>query len=149
MFLARLMDPATRGNIRNEMVGTGSGVDNSFASTGPEGIVIASVVNPELKQYEGKRLSDIAASWNKQPIDMMLDLLVADRDEPLPCSFPRTSRMCNGARSVMTSICTDRRPAAVDGLEPGKPHPRARASEILGNYVREQRLLPIEDAIRR
>ena len=153
MFLARLMDAATRQNIRNEMVGTGSGVDNSFASTGPEGIVIASVINPELKPYEGKRLSEIAASWNKQPIDMMLDILVADSGRTSAVFFSMNEQDVQMALAQSwTSICTDAGQRAADGpLSEGKPHPRAYGSfpRVLGNYVRHQRLFPIEEAIRK
>lgn len=153
MFLARLIDPATRRNIRNEMVGAGSGVDNSFASTGPEGIVIASVINPELKQYEGKRLSDIADSKNKQPIDMMLDILVADSGRTSAVFFSMSEQDVQMALAQSwTSICTDAGQRAVDGpLSAGKPHPRAYGSfpRVLGNYVRQQRLLSLEEAIRK
>ncbi|MBE0555987.1 MAG: amidohydrolase family protein, partial [Proteobacteria bacterium] len=153
MFLQRLMDPPTRRNIRSEMMGAGSGVDNSFASTGPEGILIASVINPELKQYEGKRLSEIAASWNKEPIDMMLDILVADSGRTGAVFFSMSEQDVQMALAQSwTSFCTDAGERAVDGpLSEGKPHPRAYGSfpRILGRYVREERLIPIEEAIRK
>jgi dihydroorotase/N-acyl-D-amino-acid deacylase len=152
MFLARLMDPPTRQNIRSEMIGAGSGVDNSFASTGPEGILIASVINPDLKQYEGMRLSEIAASWNKEPIDMMLDILVADSGRTGAVFFSMSEQDVQMALAQSwTSFCTDAGQRAIDGpLSQGKPHPRAYGSfpRILGKYVRQERLLPIEEAIR-
>jgi N-acyl-D-amino-acid deacylase len=153
MFLQRLMDPPTRQNIRREMLDAGPGVDNSFASTGPEGILIAGVINPTLKQYEGKRLSEIAAAWNKEPIDMMLDILVADSGRTGAVFFSMSEQDVQVALAQSwTSFCTDAGQRAVDGpLSEGKPHPRAYGSfpRILGKYVREERLLPIEEAIRK
>jgi len=153
MFLQRLMDPPTRQNIRREMLDAGPGVDNSFASTGPEGILIAGVINPTLKQYEGKRLSEIASAWNKEPIDMMLDILVADSGRTGAVFFSMSEQDVQVALAQSwTSFCTDAGQRAVDGpLSEGKPHPRAYGSfpRILGKYVREERLLPIEEAIRK
>ncbi len=153
MFLQRLMDPPTRQNIRAEMLDAGPGVDNSFASTGPEGILIAGVVNPTLKQYEGKFLSDIAASWNKEPIDMMLDILVADSGRTGAVFFSMSEQDVQVALAQSwTGFCTDAGQRAVDGpLSEGKPHPRAYGSfpRILGHYVREERLIPLEEAIRK
>jgi dihydroorotase/N-acyl-D-amino-acid deacylase len=152
-LLERLTDPTTRKRIRDEVMGMAPGTDNSFAATGPEGILIASVSNPELKQYEGKRLSDIAREWKKDPVDAMIDFLVRDSVRTGGIFFSMNEEDVQMAvAQPWTSFCTDGGAYATDGpLSTGKPHPRAYGTfpRILGRYVREAKLLSIEDAIRK
>lgn len=152
-LLERLSDPATRKKIRNEVAGMTPGTDNSFAATGPEGILIASVGNPDLKQYEGKRLSEIAKEWRMDPVDAMIDLLVRDSLRTGGIFFSMNEEDVRmAAAQPWTSFCTDGGALATDGpLSTGKPHPRAYGTfpRILGRYVREAKLLSLEDAIRK
>lgn len=152
-LVERLLDIPTRTKIRNEMLGRNSGSDNSFGSTGPDGILIAGVYNNELKRYEGKRLSEIAKIWNKEPVDMLLDLLIADSARTSAVFFSMSEEDVRMAMAQpWISFCTDGGQRATDGpLSDGKPHPRAYGSftKILGRYVREEKLLSLEDAVRK
>ncbi len=152
-LLARLQDPATRKKIRDEVLGMAPGTDNAFAATGPEGILIAGINNPELKHYEGKRLNEIARSMKKHPVDMMIDLIVADSARTSAIFFSMNEEDVQMAMAQpWVSFCTDGGQQALDGpLTEGKPHPRAYGSfpRILGKYVGEQKLLPLEEAIRK
>jgi len=152
-LLERLIDPTTRKRIRDEVLGMTPGTDNSFAATGPEGILIASVSNSELKQYEGRRLSEIAKEWKTNPVDAMIDFLVKDSLRTGGIFFSMNEEDVQMAvAQPWTSFCTDGGVYATDGpLSTGKPHPRAYGTfpRILGRYVREAKLLPLEDAIRK
>ena len=152
-LLERLSDPATRRQIRNEVTGMAAGTDNSFAATGPEGILIASVTNPDLKDYEGKRLSDIARERKQDPVDAMIDLLIADSARVGSVFFSMSEEDVRMAMAQpWVSFCTDGGQRALDGpLSEGKPHPRSYGSfpRILGKYVREVRLISLEEAIRK
>lgn len=152
-LLERLTDPPTRKKIREEVLGMKPGTDNSFAATGPEGILIAGVGKPELKEYEGKRLSEIARSAKKHPVDAMIDLLIADSARTSAIFFSMNEEDVRMAMAQSwVSFCTDGGQRAADGpLSEGKPHPRAYGSfpRILGNYVREIKLFALEDAVRK
>ena len=152
-LIDRLKDPATRQKVKSEILGEGPGMDNSMASTGPEGILISSVSNPELKQYEGKRLSEIARSWNKDAVDMMIDLVIADSARTGAVFFSMSEQDVRMAMAQpWVSFCTDAAERATDGpLFQGKPHPRAYGSfpRILGKYVRDAKLISVEEAIRK
>lgn len=152
-LLERLKDPATRKQIRDEVLGLTAGTDNSFASTGAEGILISGVHNPDLKQYEGKRLNEISKIWNKHPADMMLDLVLGDSGRVSAVFFSMSEEDVRMAMAQpWVSFCTDGGQRAIDGpLSEEKPHPRSYGSfpRILGRYVREAKLLSLEDAIRK
>jgi len=152
-LLERLADPTTRKRIRDEVMGKAAGADNSFAATGPEGILIANVQNADLKKYEGMTLSEIAREWNKHPVDAMLDLVLADSGRVGGVFFSMSEEDVRMAiAQPWISFCTDGGQRALDGpLSEGKPHPRAYGSfpRILGRYVREVKLLTLEEAVRK
>ncbi|MEX0602649.1 MAG: D-aminoacylase, partial [Bacteroidota bacterium] len=152
-LLERLQDPETRKRIREELARTDAGADNSFAATGAEGILIAAVHNPELREFEGKRLNEIAFAWSRHPIDAMLDFLVKDSVRTSAVFFSMNEQDVRMAMATpWVSFCTDGGQRALDGpLSEGKPHPRSYGSfpRILGTYVREERLISLEDAIRK
>lgn len=152
-LLDRIKDPSTRMRIRMEILGEIPGTDNAFANTGADGIMIAGVYNPELQQYEGKRLSEIAKMWNKEPVDMMIDLLIADSARTSAVFFSMSEQDVRMAMAqTWASFCTDGGQRAIDGpLSDGKPHPRAYGSftRILGKYVRDEKLFSLEEAIRK
>ena len=152
-LLERLLDPATRKKIKNEVMGMTPGTDNAFAATGPDGILIASASNPELKRYEGKRLSEIAREWKRDPVDAMIDFLIKDSLRTGGVFFSMNEEDVRMAiAQPWTSFCTDGSTYATDGLlSDGKPHPRAYGTfpRILGRYVREAKLLSLEEAVRK
>ncbi len=147
-FLERLQDKAIREKIKNELVG--KNVEEEFH---PEGIMIAGVENPALKQFEGKRLTEIAAVWKKSPIDALMDFILADSSRTGKINFSMNEEDLRIAMSQpWTSFCTDASALATDGpLSDRKPHPRAYGSfpRVLGKYVREEKLLSLEEAIRK
>jgi N-acyl-D-amino-acid deacylase len=153
-FLARLKDPAQRAAIRADLAANGNFENMWRGVGGPQGILISSVLNPELKsKYQGKRLSDIAAAENKDPLDALMDIVIADHDNTGAVYFSMSENDVRTAmRQPWVSVGTDFGETALDGpLSKFHGHPRGYGSfpRILGKYVREDKLLTLEDAIRK
>ncbi|MCI0353710.1 MAG: D-aminoacylase [Acidobacteria bacterium] len=154
-FLARLRDPAQRAAMRHDILTLhGSDFDNTWLGVrGPEGILIVSVPEPGPKKYEGKTMAEIAALEKKDPLEAMLDLVLAGQDRVGAVYFEMNEDDVRLAlRHAWVAVNNDS-PAASPGgpLAESKTHPRAYGSfpRILGKYVREEKLLPLEDAIRK
>lgn len=155
-FVKRLQDPKTRQEIRALLTNAGDhSYDNMWLGTGGggRGILVISVLKPELKKYEGKNIEQIAAMQNKHPIDAIFDLVVADHDNVGSVYFEMDE---NDLRLAMqqpwVSVGTDYGEVAEDGpLSESKSHPRAWGSfaRILGRYVRDEHVLRLEDAVRK
>jgi len=152
-FLERIKDPSVRIRIKGELEGTTKGAVNFYRGTGPEGIMIASIGNPELKNLEGLMLSAIANGWKKPPVDALLDLLIADSARTGAIYFAMNEQDVRMAiAQPWTGFNTDARGIAIDGpFSTSKPHPRAYGSfaRILAKYVRQDNVLSLEDAIRK
>jgi N-acyl-D-amino-acid deacylase len=121
--------------------------------SGAEAIQIAVVQNPELVPLQGKRLSEVAAMWNKDPIDALCDILIKDKAFTDVAVFGMDEPdVALALRQPWVSIDNDSQGTSPDGLL-GKEHPHPRAygtfPRILRKYVREEHALTLEDAIRK
>lgn len=154
-FVARLKDPATRAQIKKELSSPAQGGgENMWRGTGgPQGILVSSVLNPELKKYEGKRISEVAKMMNEDPMDALMDLVAADRDNVGAIYFSMSEPDVRLAmQQPWVAVGTDYSEVSPTGpLAEGKPHPRAYGSfpRILGLYVRDEHVLTLENAIRK
>src|ERR1700730_18324250 len=153
-MIERLKDPATRTRIRKEMETPSKGWDNEWDEiNGPQDVMITAVQNPALKKFQGKRLPEIAKALNKDPIDTLFDLLIEDK------AF--TSVAVFGMSEPDVALALQHRWVSVDNDSSGTspegilveehPHPRAYGTfpRILRKYVREEKKLTLEDAIRK
>jgi len=153
-LVERLKDPAARARIRREMETPSSAWNNEWQEVaGPESILVGAVQNPKLVPLQGKNIAEIAKLWNKDPIDTVFDLLIEDE------AFTEVAMVGMSEPDVAlalqqpwVSICNDSQGTAPDGLL-GKEHPHPRAygtfPRILRKYVREEKKLTLEDAIRK
>ena len=153
-MIERLADPAVRARVRAEVHKDDRGWENQYqCAGGGEGILIATVVNPALKKYEGKTVAEIAKAEGKDEVDVIMDLVAADRAHTSNIVFIMDEQDVRTAlRHPLVSLCTDSGAEAVDGIfGQEKSHPRAWASaaRILGRYVRDEKLLPLEEAVRK
>jgi dihydroorotase/N-acyl-D-amino-acid deacylase len=151
-MVARLKDPATRARLKQEIAMDSKDWENIYlGSGGPSGILIASVVNRDLESSQGRRLSEVAAEQNKDPLDALFDFIIADHGQTGAIFFMmKESDMLAALKSPFVSICTDNGARATDGpLAGSKSHPRGWGTypRILGRYVRDQHLLTLEMAI--
>jgi N-acyl-D-amino-acid deacylase len=148
-MLARLVAPATRDRIRAEIDRDGL---NNWGRI-PSWDCVQISVSPRLPQHAGDTIAGLAAARGRDPIDLVCDYLIED----------------NGAtRVLITSIAEEdireivRSPTALVGSDgncvadygvvgQGMPHPRFYGTfpRIIGHYVREQHLLPLEQAVRK
>jgi dihydroorotase/N-acyl-D-amino-acid deacylase len=153
-FVARLKDPQVRADIRRVLGGDGGNAENMWRGTGgAQGILVASILDPALKHYEGKTIAQIAADEHKDPLDALLDLVVAGKDHVGAVYFTMNEDDVKFAmQQPFVSVGTDAGAVNVQGpLSESKTHPRAYGTfpRILGRYVREQHVLTLEQAIRK
>jgi N-acyl-D-amino-acid deacylase len=154
-MLGRLNDPVQRERIKKEMDDPNiTDWENQwYGSGGGDGVMLSSVLNPELRKYEGMTMTEIGKALRKDPRDAVMDLVVADRGESsVIISIMSEEDVRAALRHPLVGIGTDSGAQAEDGkLSESKSHPRAWGSfpRILGKYVREDRLLTLEEAIRK
>jgi dihydroorotase/N-acyl-D-amino-acid deacylase len=153
-LLARLKDPEVRARIKKELAGDHPDWENLFYDCGgAPGVLIASAEKPELKQFEGKTLDEVAKTWKKSPEDTLMDFVLADSAQTGAIYFMASEEdLRTGLRQPWTSIGLDAGEMSLDGptYEP-HTHPRAMGSmpRFLGHYVRDEQLMPLEAAIRK
>jgi len=153
-LLERLRDPQMRQRIRREMETSGAGWDNSWQKiSGPDAILIGAVRNPALRKYQGKTLADVAKERGGDGIEALLDFLVDDQAFTAVAVFGMSEPdVALALEQPWVSINCDSEGAAPDGiLSRSHPHPRAYGTfpRILRKYVREEKRLTLEDAIRK
>jgi dihydroorotase/N-acyl-D-amino-acid deacylase len=153
-FLARLKDPAQRAAIRQEILDDKTKIENLWQEAGGgDGVLVVAVLNPELKKYEGKSVAQIAADQHKEPLDALMDFVVADRDNTGCVYFiMQEDDVRLAMQQPFVSVGTDYGEVNPEGpLGESKSHPRAYGSfpRILGKYVRQEHVLRLEDAIRK
>jgi len=153
-LLARMKDPETRARIRKDMETPAKDWDNEWQEIpGPEAVVICTVHNPALQPLVGKTLADIAKQRGKDPIDTLLDILIEDEAYTAVAVFGMSEPdVALALVQPWTSVDNDSQGTATDGLL-GKEHPHPRAygtfPRILRKYVREEKKLRLEEAIRK
>jgi dihydroorotase/N-acyl-D-amino-acid deacylase len=151
-MLARLRDAETRTRLKQDISTDSKDWENIYlGSGGAEGVLIGSVVRRELEALQGQRLSQIAEAQNKDALDALFDLIIADRGQTGAIYFMMTENDLRAALSApFVSICTDSGARATDGALSGtKSHPRGWGSypRILSRYVRDEKLLTLEQAV--
>jgi N-acyl-D-aspartate/D-glutamate deacylase len=111
------------------------------------------VLDPSLRKWEGKTLEQIGKEMGKDPRDAVMDLVIADRAESsVIISIMREDDVRTALAHPLIAVGTDSGARAEDGpLSVSKSHPRAWGSftKILGTYVRDEKLITLEDAVRR
>ncbi|HXM59033.1 MAG TPA: amidohydrolase family protein, partial [Candidatus Dormibacteraeota bacterium] len=148
-----LRDPAARERIRAAALAPDGTWEAMGELAGPEGIVPIGFRLPEHREYNGRRLSDIAAERGRHWLDAAMDLLAAEGQRIGTVYFLMSEENVEQQlRQPWITIGTDA--GGVDpawAVERGPVHPRAYGSypRILGHYVRERRVLGLEEAVRK
>jgi len=154
-MLQRLKDPAQREQIKRDMDDPNpkDWENQWYGSGGASGVLLSSVLDPSLRKWEGKTLAEIGKEMGKDPRDAVMDLVIADRGEAsVIISIMREDDVRAALAHPLIAIGTDSGARAEDGpLSVSKSHPRAWGSftKILGTYVRDEKLITLEDAVRR
>jgi dihydroorotase/N-acyl-D-amino-acid deacylase len=153
-LIERLRDPAARRRIRRDMLDPKGTWDNEWQEIpGPSSVLIGVVQNPALKAYQGKTLAQVAALRHTDAIDALLDILAEDKAYTYVAVFGMAEPdIALALKQPWVSIDNDSQGTTPDGpLGEEHPHPRAYGTfpRILRKYVREERRLTLEDAIRK
>jgi dihydroorotase/N-acyl-D-amino-acid deacylase len=152
-LVARLKDPITRERIRKDMLTPSKDWDNEWQEVpGPDSIMIGVVQNPKMLPLQGKRLSEIAKLWNKDPMDALFDFLIEDPYAGVAVFGMSQSDVTLALEQPWVAIDNDSSGTSPEGiLGQEHPHPRAYGTfpRVLRKYVREDKALTLEDAIRK
>ena len=154
-MLGRLKDAALRERIKKEMADpNATDWENQwYGSGGADGVMLSSVINPELRKYQGMTMTQIGKAMGKDPRDAAMDLVIADRGESeVIISIMTDEDVETALKHPLVGVGTDSGARAEDGkLSESKSHPRGWGSfpRILGKYVRDEHLLTLEEAIRK
>ncbi|MGC1416093.1 MAG: D-alanyl-D-alanine carboxypeptidase/D-alanyl-D-alanine-endopeptidase [Candidatus Acidiferrum sp.] len=154
-LLARLKDPAIRARIKKELLeGDHPDWENLYYDCGgASGVMLASIEKPELKEFEGKTVANVARAWKKSPEDALMDFVIADSAQTGAIYFMASEEdIKTGLEQTWTSIGLDANEMSLDGpnFEP-HTHPRAFGAmpRFLGHYVRDEHMMPLSAAIRK
>jgi dihydroorotase/N-acyl-D-amino-acid deacylase len=150
-LLDNLRDPATRGRVKADLERRIPGFDNLCLAAGPENVMVTGFRKAEYRDFEGKRLSQIASALGRHWTDALIDLNIAEEarlGEILFLMSEENVRM--QLRQPWIKFGTDagsQDPATARGMT----HPRAYGNfpRLFGKYVREDRVLELEDAVRK
>jgi len=153
-LIERLKDPATRARIRKDMETPSKGWDNEWDEiSGPQDVMISVVQNPALKKFQGKRLTEVAIALNQDPMDALFDLLIEDKAFTECAVFGMSEPdVALALQQPWVSVDNDSSGTSPEGiLGEEHPHPRAYGTfpRILRKYVREEKKLTLEEAIRK
>jgi len=150
-LLDHLKDPALRATMVAEMQARDAGYENLCEIAGPEGVMVVGFRKPELQRFEGKRLSEIAAALGTTWPEAIIDLNVAESlglGEILFLMSEENMRL--QLKQPWMKFGTDAG-AQDPATARGSTHPRAYGNfpRIFRKYVREEGVLPLEDAVRK
>jgi len=153
-MIDRLKDPSTRARIRKDMMMPSETWDNEWNEiSGPESVLIGVVKDPKLLALQGKTIAAIAAERAKDPLDVVLDILIEDGGFTYCAVFGmREDDVTMALVQPWTSLDNDSEGTSPEGLLGTEhPHPRAYGTfpRILRKYVREEHKLTLEEAIRK
>lgn len=160
-LLDRLKDPAQRVRIKTDVMKGLPGWYNHYLAVGGDWsrMLISARLSEANSRFQGKTMDVVladrakAAPANTEPLDLFLDFLAEERGAVSTIYAHHTEADMNLALTrPWCSIGSDGSALAIKGpLRSGRPHPRNFGTfpRVLGVYVRERRLLTLEDAVRK
>lgn len=152
-LIQRLKDPQTRERLRGDMLTPSFDWENMYVENGPEKILLSGFRKEELKPLTGKTLAEVAAMRATSPEDTLMDLLIEDDSRIFTMYFCMSDDNLRKQMALpWVSFCSDAESQAAEGVFlKSNPHPRAYGSfaRVLGKYVRDEKIIPLEEAVRR
>ena len=142
-LLERLRDPAMRNRLAQEMNDGLPGWENIATAAGWDRILVTGIDGGANKKWEESSLDHIAAQLGITPQEAVFELLLQENLQVSMVNFSMSEI------DVANILQHERGMLGTDGLLPGKPHPRAYAStaRILAKYVRQEKVLKLEQAV--
>ncbi len=154
-LLMRLRDPRTRARLRAEILHPTDGAEGFYNEAGGgHGILITGVFQDSLRALQGKRVSEIAAARHADPVATIFDIVLAEGGHRTDAVYFVMSEpdVQAALKTWWVAVNTDFGGVAPDGpFGSQSAHPRAYGTfaRILGHYARDQRLFPLEFAVRK
>ena len=155
-MLERLKNPSLHARLVSEIEHgiPGSNWYNHYTATGSwEGMLLVALSNPAYKNYEGHRMNEVIANIGGPPVDALFKVLEDNQGSVPTVYFHHNEKdMQYALRQPFISIGSDGTAVAIDGpTAEGHPHPRYFGTfpRVLGRYVRDEKVLTLEDAIRK
>jgi N-acyl-D-amino-acid deacylase len=153
-WVARLKDPSIRPRLVKEMTTATDEWENLYLLAGsPENVLLVEFKNPSLRHYTGKTLGEVARLRGKSPEETAMDLVIADDSRVGTVYFLMSEEnVKKQIKLPWVSFCSDAGSLAPEGVFlKANPHPRAYGSfaRLLGKYVREEKVIPLTEAVRR
>ncbi|MBM3766702.1 MAG: amidohydrolase family protein, partial [Acidobacteria bacterium] len=154
--IENIKNPALKDRLHNEILNGIPGSDwyNHYTATGSwEGMLLASLSNPSYKKYNGRRMNEVIREIGGDPVDVLFKVLI-DNAGSVPTVYFHHNEddMRYAMRQPFVSIGSDGTAVASEGLlAQNHPHPRFYGTfpRVLGRYVREDKVITMEEAIRK
>lgn len=149
----RLQEPKVRERVRREMTTPQDAWENLMLAAGAEGTLLVGFKNEALRQYAGKTLAEVARLRGTSVQDTAMDLVVEDGSRVQAVYFLMSEE--NVRRQIKlpwVAFGSDAASMAPEGVfVKTSTHPRAYGNfaRLLGKYVRDERVIPLEEAIRK
>lgn len=153
-WVARLKDPAIRARVAEEMRNPGAESENRLEHAGGAGgVLLLGFKNPALRKYQGMTLAEVAAARGTPPEETAIDLVVEDDSRVQVAYFTMSEEnIKKEIKLPYMSFGSDGGSMAPEGVFLNQStHPRAYGNfaRIFAKYVREERAITIEDAVRK
>jgi N-acyl-D-amino-acid deacylase len=150
----RLKDPAIRARVKQEMDTPSAEWENLFLGTGsPERVVLVAFKADSLKKYTGKTLGEVARLRGTPPEETAMDLVIKDGSRVGTVYFLMSEdNVRKEAALPWVSLGSDEGAYSAEGIFlKSNAHPRAYGNfaRFLGKYVRDEKVVPLETAVRR
>src|SRR5437899_669778 len=148
----RLRDPATREKIKAEVQVDSDKWENIYLTAGsPDKILLVGFKSDKLKPLTGKTLAEVAKMRGRDPIDTMMDLIAEDESRIGTIYFIMSEdNVKKEVAKPWISFGSDEASQAPESpFTKSNPHPRAYGNfaRVLGKYVRDEKMIPMKDAI--
>ena len=152
-WVTRLKDPEIRARVVAEMKLPADEWENFYVGAGPEGILLAGFNNEDLRPLTGKSLQEVADERGTDPAATAIDLVIEDDSRVDAVFFLMSEDNIHRKLALpWVSFGSDAGALAAEGVFINKnSHPRAYGnfSRLLGKYVRDEKIIPLQEAIRR
>lgn len=149
----RLQDQEIRKQVRNEMLTSTQDWENLYFDIGPENILLVGFKSEKLKQYTGKTLAEVAKLRGKNPEETAMDLVIEDDSRVGTIYFiMNEENIKKKVKLPYMSFGSDAEAPAPEGVFlKSNTHPRAYGNfaRLLGKYVRDEKIITLEEAIRK
>lgn len=152
-WIARLKDEETRARVIQEMQTPSDEWENLYLAAGADKMILVGFKNPDLKPLTGETLAAVAEARGTSAEEAVIDLVIEDGSRVGTVYFLMSEdNVREKIRRPWVSVGSDADARAPEGVFlQSNPHPRAYGTfaRILGRYVRDERLIPLRQAIRR